>query len=96
LGLKARLFGDSCEDGGSEFLGIVERERIICPAILFQDFVGAYCTVMAPPKPLQGSEHSDELLPKARNSRGNVERCIGRIRGQFAMSDPVENYLSRG
>ena len=37
LGLKARLLGDFRKEGRTKFLGIVERERIVRPLILFPD-----------------------------------------------------------
>lgn len=66
LGLKAGLSRDFRKDGRTKFLGIMEREWIVRPPVLFQDLVGAHGTVMTPPNPLQSGEHTTRLRRRPR------------------------------
>jgi len=61
LWLKAGLLGDFREDCWAEFLGVVKREWVIRPSVLFHDLVGANCAVVAPPDPLQRGEDATRL-----------------------------------
>jgi hypothetical protein len=64
--LKTCLFRDLRQNGRSELLGVVERERIIRPAVLFQDLVRAYRAVMTPSDSLQCGKHATRLCRRPR------------------------------
>jgi len=61
LGLKAGLFRDFRQYGGAKLFGIVEREWVVRPPVLFHDSVGAHRPGMPPPTTFQGGEHTARL-----------------------------------
>ena len=58
---KTGPFRDFCEDCRSEFLGIVERERVVQEAVLLQNLVGANGAMVTPSDPSQRGENTTRL-----------------------------------